>query len=499
MPRWIQVVLGAAALSLFASAPATASVTVFYDADALTVVDNDAYANQITIDVTTTQFVVGEDGTDGVSPLTINAGAGCSGGGTLPVTCTRDNDASTAPFVEVSMTGGHPDDVLQRVTLDDAQAIPVESRMFGGDGGDFLEGGGGADYLIGQGGSDVLDGFDGSDRFSGGPGGDTIRDTSSQETIDRAEYFSTPGQPDEFRSTGVTVSLDNVRNDGSEQDTLNPGDGGFKDDVRDSVTAVSGSEYGDTIVGSALPNRLSGFGGPDDITGGGGYDEVHGHAQFDTLRMRDGGRRQGRLQQLRLLPRTPRRTWRSSTEAASTRSSTARPSTRARSRVTAGRPEAAAPPAAATRPAAAGRPATARRRRAHARRAPGEDAGRALPGQDGEVPELHPRDELCGAKRWCRLAEVKSRLRRLKLNYELQEREATKKTLEAAVDRTVAVGEVLKHRPEEERADHVGAGPADAHPRLHVLAQGHRELQPRAAVRADRAGRSTASSTTSRT
>jgi hypothetical protein len=171
----------------------------------------------------------------------------------------------------------------QRVTVQGAIAAQLEGGtgreiLRGGASSDFIRGGGGddelfggdssgaPDVLIGGAGNDLLDGQDGPDRMSGGAGGDILRDTSTQETRDTAEYFTPAGQPDDFRTTGVRVSLGDGRNDGSVEDELVPGDGGFKDDVEGSVTAIAGTDFADVLVGNDLPNSISGFGGADDIT-----------------------------------------------------------------------------------------------------------------------------------------------------------------------------------------------------------------------------------------
>ncbi|MEY8881336.1 hypothetical protein [Donghicola sp. XS_ASV15] len=108
-----------------------------------------------------------------------------------------------------------------------------DDAIYGGDGDDLLQGGAGDDYLNGEGGQDTLDGGAGYDRIS--------------------HYYDT---------AAVTVDLAaGVAIDGN----------GVKD-VLKNIESVSGSLYGDTLVGNDENNSFAGYKGYDTIDGGGGTD-----------------------------------------------------------------------------------------------------------------------------------------------------------------------------------------------------------------------------------
>jgi Ca2+-binding RTX toxin-like protein len=120
----------------------------------------------------------------------------------------------------------------------------------------------GVDTLVGNGGNDTLfeatdfaasDPLD-ADTFSGGAGTDLVAYTSS--------------------SAGVTVTIDDVADDGS------PGEG---DNVRGDVENVSGSNASDELTGNGVANLLNGSGGDDALQGGAGNDRLFGGTGFDAL------------------------------------------------------------------------------------------------------------------------------------------------------------------------------------------------------------------------
>jgi Ca2+-binding RTX toxin-like protein len=117
----------------------------------------------------------------------------------------------------------------------------------GGAGNDSLQGGRQVDAINGGDGDDVMAGGASGDIFTGGPGGDC------------ADYGST--------TTGVTVSLDDVADDGR------PGEG---DNVRSDVENIVGGYGNDTLTGSAAANYIQGGGGTDTIYGLGGADTLDG-------------------------------------------------------------------------------------------------------------------------------------------------------------------------------------------------------------------------------
>ena len=116
--------------------------------------------------------------------------------------------------------------------------------LFGTEFGDVLIGNGGLNRLDGAGGNDVLRGGAGKDVIVGGAG--------SGDAVDYAD-----------RSAPVTVSLDNVDNDGE------PGE---NDDIDTTVESIVGGNGNDTLRGNAGSNTLDGRGGDDILDAFGGLD-----------------------------------------------------------------------------------------------------------------------------------------------------------------------------------------------------------------------------------
>jgi Ca2+-binding RTX toxin-like protein len=188
--------------------------------------------------------ICGGDGND-----TLNGGTGANfqSGGTGTDTATY---ATRTTAVTLSIDG-----VANDGTAGEGDNIQTDvENVTGGSGNDTLSGssatnkltgGGGADSLAGAGGNDTLDGGTGSDVLGGGTGTDT------------ATYAT--------RTTGVTVTLDNVANDGDSSD-------GNADNVNSDIENVTGGSGNDTLTGSATTNTLDGQNGADVLSGLGGID-----------------------------------------------------------------------------------------------------------------------------------------------------------------------------------------------------------------------------------
>jgi Ca2+-binding RTX toxin-like protein len=150
--------------------------------------------------------------------------------------------------------------------------------LFGGNDQDLLQGGGMADTLWGGYGNDSLDGQGQIDDLNGGYGDDTLNggdsqpdDLSGGEGTDTADYSN--------RSEALTITLDDIANDGAANE---------HDNVHSDVENVLGGSSVDHITGSAAANVLAGNGGKDVIHGGGGNDTVTGGWGGDFL-YGDGG------------------------------------------------------------------------------------------------------------------------------------------------------------------------------------------------------------------
>ncbi|MBJ7520664.1 MAG: hypothetical protein JHC84_13290 [Solirubrobacteraceae bacterium] len=183
------------------------------------------------------------------TPLTINVAAvgpdGAAGEGDTITNAERVLGGSAADTI----TGG-----------------PNPSALMGGAGGDTLRGGATSDTLFGGTEGDAPG--SGNDTLDGGGGGDLLR---GGDGVDTATY-ATRGVP-------VTVSLDDVANDGQAAEN---------DNVRSDVEAIIGGAAPDTLTGSAGANRIDGAGGGDTITGGDAADVLVGGEGDDTIQARDG-------------------------------------------------------------------------------------------------------------------------------------------------------------------------------------------------------------------
>ncbi len=130
-------------------------------------------------------------------------------------------------------------------------------NLIGGPLGDDLSGDAASNRLDGGGGDDVLDpGSAGSDVLIGGPG------------FDAADYQS--------RTTGVTITLDDVANDGAPGETGNVGS---------DVEGVFGGSGNDTLSAAGAPGFVGLDGGPgnDHLIGGPGDDSLAGGLGADLI------------------------------------------------------------------------------------------------------------------------------------------------------------------------------------------------------------------------
>ena len=129
-------------------------------------------------------------------------------------------------------------------------------------GNDLLAGGGGADRLIGNAGDDVLVGGAGGDRLDGGDGRDLV----------------------DYAASTIGVYVDLAYGVGY--------DGDAEGDTLSGVESVSGSAFGDSLIGNDGNNELwgnaggdylRGYGATDYLNGGDGLDYLLGDGDNDTL------------------------------------------------------------------------------------------------------------------------------------------------------------------------------------------------------------------------
>lgn len=130
-------------------------------------------------------------------------------------------------------------------------------------GDDVLTGGYGYDVLAGAGGNDSLYGGYGNDSLIGGTGDDLL---DGGDSYDLASYEDAGG------AVIVKLSLAGAQN------TVSAGM-----DTLVSIESVTGSRFGDTLLGSVDANSIWGRAGDDNIYGYGGNDYLYGEDGADTI------------------------------------------------------------------------------------------------------------------------------------------------------------------------------------------------------------------------
>jgi Ca2+-binding RTX toxin-like protein len=153
-------------------------------------------------------------------------------------------------------------------TIDIAGSDTAQT-IWGHAGSNSLEGFGGNDILLGMGGNDTLDGGTGSNVLDGGAGDDTFAVTGSGDSV-----FEVAGDGNDrvlaygsFVLGGAEVELLTAANQNGTQ-SLN----------------LTGSSFGQTIIGNEGVNELYGLGGADVLFGLGGNDVLDGGVGADVAR-----------------------------------------------------------------------------------------------------------------------------------------------------------------------------------------------------------------------
>jgi Ca2+-binding RTX toxin-like protein len=173
-----------------------------------------------------------------------------------------------------------------------------DDNFTGGGGPGAVHGGAGNDYLVGTDGSEQLFGDDGNDTFLGHGGNDSYDGGAGDDTFGLTKGVSNDDDPgnDDYRGgpgsdllvldnhpAGVTISLDEVANDGSS---------GEADNVHNDIELIRATTHNDVLTGGPGNDRFEGYsgddtirgaGGDDDLDGGGGDDKVYGDAGNDKV------------------------------------------------------------------------------------------------------------------------------------------------------------------------------------------------------------------------
>lgn len=177
------------------------------------------------------------------------------------------------------LDGGRHGDVVSYVGSTGAVHVDLQTQTaWGGDAqGDTLisfrhaEGGNGHDVLLGSAEDNLLIGGQGDDQLDGRAGNDILRGGVGADLLIGGDGIDTLDYGDS--SAGVTVNL-----------TTGAASGG--DAAGDSFTGIeriTGSDFGDLLVGDTRANRLLGGAGDDVLRGGAGNDVIIGGAGADEM------------------------------------------------------------------------------------------------------------------------------------------------------------------------------------------------------------------------
>ena len=204
---------------------------------------------------------------------------------TVVATFTRTCDP---PKYGLIVYADQPDSVFRRWPVTGTVCVTV---VKGTSGNDVLKGTSGPDLIIGYGGNDTISGLGGNDRIFDGAGNDTVSGGDGRDVFMNgtgADRFGGGTDIDTVKYTagtsGVTVSANNVANDGNGAD----GPSGKRDNVLTDVENIWGTDYNDVMSGSAQVNRIFGLGGSDWLSGSGGNDYVLGGTGADKFYGGDG-------------------------------------------------------------------------------------------------------------------------------------------------------------------------------------------------------------------
>lgn len=232
------------------------------------------------------------------SAVTINAGSGCSGGGSpgVPVDCTVHKPASpqviqcskfgcgyvpgTGWNISMHFVLGDGGSHLDAASIPDSKEIPL--TVAPGTGDDVVVTGAGDDIIGASTGNDTVRTGAGEDEFKGGPASDGADDVDLDPGFDTFDYRE--------RSSAIAFSDDQVANDGAsgEQDKLVGSEkfsSGSGDDLLEGSAAPA---FGDMIDGGDGDDLIQGGPSSNILDGGGGDDRIYGKSSHDLIRGGEG-------------------------------------------------------------------------------------------------------------------------------------------------------------------------------------------------------------------
>lgn len=188
----------------------------------------------------------------------------------------------------------------QRTTL---STIASRNLIEGSDQPDILFGTPGDDEILAFGGDDTIFGTTGNDIIDGGTGFDTLDYTQLRRAVtllprglvggangtggqikDIEKIVGAPGRANAIEGPNISAGTFFDIDLGANQLVVNnvPNVGSLKFEVVNFVN-VTGTQNGDTIIGSNLNNNLNGLGGNDFLSGELGNDRINGGNGDDTL------------------------------------------------------------------------------------------------------------------------------------------------------------------------------------------------------------------------
>jgi Ca2+-binding RTX toxin-like protein len=161
---------------------------------------------------------------------------------------------------------------------DDIDGKGGQDTVTGGEGDDSIRGGAGNDRgLAGNNGNDVLAGDDGDDALNAGEGDDLLHGGNGADDLSGGEGTDTVDWAD--ATSGVSVSLNGINDDGreNEHDNVSPGSGA------PDIEGANGGLADDTLVLGAGDGFIAGGPGNDYLDGGPGRDSIEGNEGLDEV------------------------------------------------------------------------------------------------------------------------------------------------------------------------------------------------------------------------